>query len=189
MRETILFSKTIRKLLSVFVTNPQERFYLRQLSALTGCSLRPVQLALKKLENAGLLNYKKEANIKFYSLNKENPIYSEIKSIILKTEAVGEVLRQGLKNLKEIKCAFIYGSVAKDRERRGSDIDICIIGKVNLNALSALTAQLEEKLKREVSCVTFSPGEWETAKKEKKAFVKDILKSKKILLIGKPNEL
>lgn len=189
MEGSFLFSKTIRKFLSVFVTSPQERFYLRQLCALTGSSLRPAQLALRKLESAGILICQKEANIKFYSLNKESPIYPEIKSIILKTEAIGDVLRQGLKNLKDIRCAFIYGSVAKDKERSGSDIDLCIIGKVDLNALTSLTSQLEEKLKREIATLTFSPQEWKKAKKEKRAFIRDILKNKKITLIGNPDEL
>ncbi len=189
MRESILFSKTIRSLLSVFVTNPKDRFYLRQLCVLIGSSPRPVQLALHKLERAGILNSQREANIKFYLLNKKSPIYPEIKNIILKTEAIGEALRQGLKNLKNIKCVFIYGSVAKDKERLGSDIDICIIGKINLTALSRVTAQLEEKLKREISVVTFSPKEWEKALDEKKAFAADILKNKKIILIGELNEL
>jgi predicted nucleotidyltransferase len=188
MRESILFSKSIRNLLSVFVTNPKDRFYLRQLCVLIGSSPRPVQLALRKLESAGILIPQREANIKFYSLNKESPIYPEIKSIILKTEAIGDVLRKGLKNLKDIKCAFIYGSVAKDRERPGSDIDICIIGKVDLSALSSLTSQLEEKLKREIATVTFSPREWKKAKRDKKAFIRDILKNKKITLMGKPDE-
>lgn len=185
MRESILFSKSIRNLLSIFVTNSKDRFYLRQLCVLTGSSPRPIQLALKKLENAGILLYQKEANIKFYSLNKESPIYHEIKSIILKIEAIGEVLRGGFRNLKEIKCAFIYGSVAKDKEKTSSDIDICLIGEVDIDALSKITAQLEEKLKREISTVTFTPEEWKRAKGEKKAFVVDILKSKKIILIGK----
>lgn len=188
MRELILFSKTIRNLLSVFVTNPNNRFYLRQLCGITNTSPRPVQLALKKLEKAGILNSKGEANIKFYTLNKVNPIYPEIKSIILKTEAIGETLRKSLKNLKNIQCAFIYGSVAKDDERAGSDIDICIIGKVDLRSLSKVTAYLEKKLKREISVITFSPEEWEKAINEKKAFAMDILRNKKIILAGALNE-
>lgn len=189
MKETFLFSRTIRKLLSVFVTNPKDRFYLRQLCVLTSISPRPVQLALRKLENTGILKSQKEANIKFYFLNKQSPIYPEIKGIILKTEAVGEVIRKVLKNLKDIQCAFIYGSVAKDKERAGSDIDICIIGKVNLNALSSLTSLIEERLKREISFVTFSPKEWKNAIAQHRVFVMNILKNRKINLIGKPDEL
>ncbi|MFH1338325.1 MAG: nucleotidyltransferase domain-containing protein [Candidatus Omnitrophota bacterium] len=189
MRESILFSKTIRNILSVLVTNPKDRFYLRQLCTLIGSSPRPVQLALRKLERAGILNSEKQANIKFYYLNKQCPIYPEIKSIILKTEAIGDALRKGLKKLRNVQCAFIYGSVAKDKERTGSDIDICVIGKVNLNALSRITARLEEKLKREISTVTFGSGEWRKAIDEKKAFAVDILKNKKIILIGKPDEI
>jgi predicted nucleotidyltransferase len=184
MKENILFSKTIRNVLSVLVTNAKDRFYLRQLCVLTGSSPRPMQLALRKLENAGILTSQKEANIKFYSLNKQSPIYPEIRSIILKTETIGQTLRQHLKPLKNIQCAFIYGSVAKDEQRSGSDIDLCIIGEVDLHDLSPLTSRLEDKLKREISTVTFSPQDWKKAIDEKKAFAMNILKSKKIILMG-----
>jgi predicted nucleotidyltransferase len=184
MRESILFSKTIRSLLAVFITNPKERFYLRRLCAITGISPRPVQLALAKLERAGILNSEREANIKFYAVNESSPIYPEIKSIILKTEAVGASLKEAFKDLKKVKCAFIYGSVAKGKERSGSDIDICVIGETGMDALSRTTAKLEEKLKREISVVTFSPREWKAAIRGKKAFAMDILKGKKIILFG-----
>lgn len=183
-----MFSKTIRKILAILVTNPEKRFYLRQLSELTSISLRPVQLALKRLVEEDILYVQKQANIKFYLLNKKNPIYPEIKSIILKTEAVGEVLKEELKNIENIKCAFIYGSVAKNKERKSSDIDLCIVGEVNMNQLSDATAALEEKIGREVNVVTFSEEEWEKAVLDKKAFVLDLIKNKKVMLIGEMNE-
>jgi len=188
MKEDMLFSNTMRKILAVFVTSPKERFYLRQLCILIDSAPRPIQLALGKLERTGILNSKREANIKFYSLNEASPIAPEMKSIILKTEAVGSVLRGGLKGLGSVKCAFIYGSAAKGKERQGSDIDICIIGEVDLSELSRVTAKLEEKLKREVSVVTFGPEEWQKAISAKKAFAMDILKNKKIILMGKLDE-
>ncbi|MCM8831902.1 MAG: nucleotidyltransferase domain-containing protein [Candidatus Omnitrophica bacterium] len=188
MNELILFSKTIRKLLLIFFTNPNKQFYLRQLCTLINSAPRPLQLALQKLEKAGILNSQKQANLKLYFLNKKNPIYFELKNIILKTEAIGDILAKNLKSLKNIKCAFIYGSVAKNKERANSDIDICIIGEVDQTALDKIIVKLEEKLKREISVVTFSPQEWKTAIKEKKAFVINILQNKKIILIGKLNE-
>lgn len=187
--QSTLFSGTIRRLLVVFVTGPGQRFYLRQLCQLINSSPRPVQLGLQKLEKAGILKAQKEANIKFYSLNKESPIYEEIKGIVLKTDAVGETLRAGLRDIKDIKCAFIYGSVARDKERKGSDIDIVIIGNVDAARLSRAVSKLEEDLKREVSVITFSVKEWKAALNSKKAFVMDVLKNKKLILIGSLDEI
>ena len=189
VNESKLFYNTVRRLLTVFVTSPGQRFYLRQLCRFINSSPRPVQLGLQKLEGLGILKSLKEANVKFYSLNKESPIYTEIKGIILKTEAVGETLRRGLKDLKDIQCAFIYGSISKNRERSGSDIDIAIIGDVNTALLSKTVRRLEEGLKREVSVVTFSTKEWKIALGSKKAFVMDILKNKKLILVGSLNEI
>jgi len=189
VNEPRLFSNIVRRLLTVFVSSPSQRFYLRQLCRLINSSPRPVQLGLRKLEGLGILKSQKEANIKFYSLNKESPIYTEIKNIILKTDAIGETLRKGLKGLKNIKCAFIYGSVSRDKERNGSDIDIAIIGDVDTALLSKTVRRLEERLKREVSVVTFSSKEWKKALNSKKAFVTNILKNKKLILMGSLDEI
>lgn len=189
MLDAIIPSKTANKLLIIFVMNPEKRFYLRQLSRMTAISLHPIQIALAKLEKAGILSSKREANLKYYQINKKSPIYEDVRSIVLKTEGVGDLLREELRKLKNIKCAFIYGSLAKDKMKSSSDIDLCIIGEVKMDDLAQVVRHLEERLRREVSIVTFTPSEWKKKYRDRNAFLRDILKDKRIILIGKIDEI
>ena len=85
----ILFSTNTRvKLITRFVTRPKERFYLRQLERLLGESLTPLRRELVRLEKFGFLTSKMEGNQKYYAVNEGFPIYSELKSIILKTHGI-----------------------------------------------------------------------------------------------------
>jgi len=189
MIDTIVSSKTANKLLAIFVTHPQKEFYLRQLSRMSASSLRPTQLALAKLTKACILTSRRQANFKYYKINRKSPIYDEVRNIILKTEGVGKLLEQELKGLRDITCAFIYGSLARDKMKASSDIDICLIGNIRMDDLAHVVRRLEDKLSREVSMVTFTPSEWRKKLKSRNAFIKDILKSKKIKLIGDIDEV
>ena len=59
-----------------------------------------------------------------FALNKQNPVYEEIKNIIQKTEGVVKLLKDAVEGVKGVRVAFIYGSLAKGEERQDSDIDI-----------------------------------------------------------------
>jgi len=88
---------------------------------------------LTKLAKIGFLNSAPSANQIYYSLNDKFPLYPELKSIVLKTSGMGDVLREYLGKAARIKYAFIYGSVARDTEKESSDIDLMIIGDIQLN--------------------------------------------------------
>jgi len=85
-----LFSSRVRvKLLTIFLTNPDARFYTRELSRLLDESPYAVQRELRRLKSVGLLEVEPEANIKYYAVDKSCPIYPELKSIVLKTTGLG----------------------------------------------------------------------------------------------------
>lgn len=189
MLEKLFGSKTIVEILTILFTNPNKRFYLRELSNLTALYPHSVASALIKLEEAKIVLTKKKGNLKYFSLNKENPLYPELKNIILKTTGVGEAFREGLKDLGEIKAAFIYGSVASGKEEITSDIDLMLIGEIDLDKANELISNLERKLGREINYTVFTPSEWEKRKKKRSGFVKDVLDKKKIFLIGNRNDI
>lgn len=82
-------------------------------------------------------------------------------------------MRQALKDVPGVAAALIYGSVAKGRERLTSDIDVFILGKPDRNRLAAV---LQE-------------AEWQARHLSRDAFVKELLRSPKIFLLGDDNVL
>jgi predicted nucleotidyltransferase len=180
----LLTSSTRARLLTLFLTHPTEEYYLRELSRRTGQSLRAVQHELPRLERLGLLIVHQRGRQKLYRANEQHPLFPELKRIVYKTAKLGDVLREAIEGIEGVEAAFVYGSVAKGRERPGSDVDLMVIGKPDPDLLHQAVRKAEETLGREVSLATMSPEEWQSRHASRDAFVTELLKSEKIILIG-----
>ena len=64
-----------------------------------------------------------------------------------------------------------------------------IIGNPDITKLNNKISLLENKLKREINHVIYSPEEYQLKKRENSQFVLDILKKPKIILIGDESDL
>ncbi len=185
MLEALITSKVKRKLLALFFANPENEFYIRQLSRKLDEETNAVRRELQMLENAGILVSRTEGNLKLYKVNKKCPVFSELKGLILKTEGIGTILQKELKG-KGIIFAFIYGSYAEGRERKGSDIDLMVIGDVPVDEFNLIISGLERKMGRDINYVIYPEGEF--VKKLSSGFIQDVVKGKKIMIIGEENE-
>jgi predicted nucleotidyltransferase len=185
-----LFSSNVRvALLTHFFSHPDERFYARELARRLEEHYNAVWRELSNLEAIGLLASEEDAGAKYYRLNPEFPIYEELKRIILKTTGLGQTLREALKQLGVVDWAFIYGSVAAGDEDLLSDIDLMLVGEVDLMALSEVIAGLEDQLGRPINYLVLSQAELVQRSAEGEPFITNVLAGPKILLIGEENAL
>ena len=116
-------------------------------------------------------------------------IKEELKSIILKTIALGERIKELIKKTKNIKYAFIYGSVAKGEEDIKSDIDLMVIGNIDEIKLQEKIQQIESKISRTINYTLMNIEEFKKRLNEKEPFLMRILEDKKIEIIGSENEI
>jgi predicted nucleotidyltransferase len=183
-----LFSSNTRvKLLTLFFTNIGKDFYLREIEKLIKENITSIRRELISLKKIGLFDEYLKGNNKYYKLNKNFPLYSELKNIIFKTTGIKGVLEQTLKKQKNIKLSFIYGSYAKGIENEKSDIDLMIIGSPDYNQILKSLKNIEKKLNREIDFVIYEEKEF--AKKIKdNYFVRTVVESPKINLINDVDE-
>jgi predicted nucleotidyltransferase len=183
-----LFSSRVRvRLLTIFLLNPDVRLHASALTQSVGAQYNAVWKELNNLERAGVLVSAPSANTKVYSVNSRCPILPQLRGIILKTVGIGDTLRQALTNLGSVDAAFIYGSFASDEADSQSDIDVMIIGKVDLTRLAPIVARLEKDLGRAVNYIAYAPDEWR--EKQREPFIVNVLSSPKIMLIGDEDAL
>lgn len=182
-------SKLRKELLNLYFTNPDKKYYLRELERILDFSVGNIRRELIKLKNTGLFLVEKKGNLTYYYLNKSYPLLSEIKSIVLKTAGAPGELKESLKKMKGIEYAFIYGSFAKVEEKENSDIDLLIIGKVDESKLIDKIKILEKKLQREIIFTLYEKNDFIKKKKEGNPFILEVIKEKKIFLIGDEDEL
>lgn len=184
MLEKLFTSKTRVKLLTLFLLNPETEMYVREIVRRVDENNNAVRRELKNLEEIGLLSSMKKGNLRYYTVNKKMSIFSELTNIILKTEAVGKILTENLIRLGKIRAAFIYGSFAEGSAGGKSDIDLFIIGRVNEGELIRNIDKLEKQLSREINYVLFTEEEVNERIKNKDPFIINVLKEKKVMLMG-----
>jgi len=175
-----LFPKTKRSLLALMFLHPDERYYIRQIEKLTGVSQGALQRELKSMVEMGILRAEKSGHQTFYSVNKLNPIYKELHSIVFKTFGVVDVLKNALK---------LYGSVAKGEDTARSDIDIIVVGTETFGNISVALSKHEESLGREINMTVYTPREFKSKFAEKNHFIRSVIKSQKIMLIGEEDDV
>ncbi|MFH1424436.1 MAG: nucleotidyltransferase domain-containing protein [archaeon] len=175
------------EILKELLFNPQGDFYLSDLARTTGTAPIQTSKELENLESLNLVERKKVGKLTFYSINKNAPIYEDIKNIFLKTDSLGNFLRTRLKNY-EITHALIFGSFAAGEERKDSDVDLLIVGDINENALVKTVRECEKSLKREINYILWNRKEFEKRAREGHHLLRDIKEKSMIMLAGDENE-
>jgi len=178
-----LFGRTRGAVLSILYGRVGKNFYLRQLARLTDIALGPVQREIRQLVEAGLVSKKTIGTQTLYSANRESPVFREIKGLVTKTVGMHDVLVEALSPLRdEINLAFVYGSIARSREREHSDVDVMVVGKVDFGVIVEKLRDAEKTLNREINPTVYSIREF--SKKLRGNFLKTVLAEKKLFIIG-----
>lgn len=139
---------------------------------------------------AGLLTRTQRGNQVYYQANRQSPIFLEVKSLIVKTAGVADVLRAALEGLSNrMQVAFLYGSVAEGADKISSDVDLLVIGRVTFGEVAEAVGMIQEKLRREVNPSVYSAEEFRKKVLARHHFLKAVLKGSKIFLIGGEDEL
>lgn len=111
-----------------------------------------------------------------------------MKGFVLKTVGIAGQIRSALKGINGLDFAFIYGSIAKGEENALSDVDLIVVGEVNLDELDKMLNVLEEKLGRTINYLLYHKKEFREKKRKKDGFIIDISKDEKIWLFGSEDE-
>lgn len=182
----LLFSSQARvEILKIFLLNPTISYYQRELEQHTKLPIRAIQRELTRMVELGLLEKRISGNRNYYQVNRDFPIFLELKSIFLKTYGIGKALRKSLKEREKINFAFIYGSYAKNQENITSDIDLFVIGNITSRKLSSYLSKLKSDFNREINFSLYSLQEFAKEIKNKNHFIMSILKEPKIFIMGK----
>jgi predicted nucleotidyltransferase len=139
---------------------------------------------LVRLEKLGILTSEQRGISKEYHVNPTCPIAPELRSIVLKTEGAGIVIKEKLQEVGSVKEAFIYGSYASGDSDAQSDLDVMIIGDIDLDQLAPVISELERELSRPINYVIYSQEEWKDKAALKDPFWENVTGAPKIMLIG-----
>lgn len=185
-----LFGKSRMSVLALIYGQPDQAFYLRQIVRASGGGVGAIQRELKQLTDAGIIRRSVRGNQVHFQANAGCPIFGELKSILVKTWCVADVLRGAFAPLcNRIRIALVFGSVARGHQKADSDVDLLVVGDVAFGEVVAALADAQQELSREVNPTVYSSAEFVAKMASGHHFLRSVLKREKVFLIGDDNDL
>lgn len=181
----ILFSSYRRQVLALLLLRPDETFYVREISRMTGVPAGSLHRELKLLSEAGLLLRRRVGNQVRYQANRDCPIFPELAGIFRKTAGLVDVLREALAPLgSTIDLAFVFGSFAQGKDRSTSDVDVFVVGTAPFAQVVGALAQSHNRLGREVNPIVMPPDTVQAKYEGHDRFLSRVAREPKLFLIG-----
>jgi predicted nucleotidyltransferase len=172
-----------------FLLHPEARSHVRALASEIDAQYSAVWRELNNLEEAGLLQSETMGGRRVFTLNRRFPIISELRGILLKTIAAGDLVRGSLGELRGLRAAFIFGSFAEGQVDADSDLDLMLVGDLDVAEVTPVIEELEKRLAREVNYVLLTQKEWEFRLEEEDSFATNLRDAPKVMLIGTQDDL
>jgi predicted transcriptional regulator len=177
-----LFSSNARvKLLRTFLLNPDEEFFIRELTRKLDEQINSVRRELDNLKKIGLLKSRVRNRKKYYYINKDFLIYSELRDIFLKAGSNDEQMGRAIAKMGQVDFLLLSGVyVGQD-----ASVDLLLVGEVDKKKLQAY---LDESVngKKDVKFTIISKKDFLYRLECKDKFVHEIMSGdKNIIMINK----
>ena len=184
----LLSSRTRAEIFRLLFSATGEELHVREIERRSGLNDSTLRQELRKLVRLDLVQSRRDSNRVYYRAKTENPLYPEIRNLVLKTSGLSDVLRSALTD-KRIQVAFVFGSIASGEEKAGSDVDLMVIGPLGLRDVSRLLSGIEERVGREVNPHVLREEEFRKRIRAKEHFVSSVMETPKIFIVGSHREL
>ncbi len=186
--QDFMISRVRVKILELFFTNPDEMYYVREITRKAKEEINAVRRELDRLLGAGILKSEQRGNRLYYLLNKRYFFYQELQQMISKNTGIGRKIRRYRRKLGSIKYVMFAGRFVRKKPVAQGQVDMLIIGDVVLAELSNLIKQEESELGREINYAVFSEEEFEFRKQRRDPFIMDVLYESRVMVIGNEDD-
>jgi predicted nucleotidyltransferase len=180
-----LLGEVRQAVLGILFVAPDEPLHVREIIRRAGAGQGAVQRELQRLHGAGLLVREERGNQVCYRPDRSAPVFAELRSLVLKTSGLANVLGEALRPVADsIAVAFVYGSIASGEASAASDVDLFVVGDVDDLALHEAIETAEQVLSRSVNYTLMSTSEFVERFAEPEGFVRRVLDGPRIPIIG-----
>lgn len=195
--EQLFGSKTRARLLNVFFHNPEEQFFVRELTRRIDAQLNSVRRELQNLIEIGLIKEivakeeqrgRKSPNEKkrYYQANTEFDLFSEMKALLKKVQLmVKKNLVQEIDENGSIMLLILTGRFVDVKE---IPVDFLIVGEIDEKTLQKLLHAFEVEFGEEMNFTLLTREEFSYRKQVSDRFLSTILKSNHVVMINRLKE-
>lgn len=195
MLEHLFGSRTRVKLLVLFLRNPLEPMFVREITRRVDTQINAVRRELSNLVKLGLIKElaapaesgKREPGLKkkFYCVNQDFKLLSEISALVMRAQVLLEgKLDQEILQLGDVRYLAFLGSFLGET----APVDLFIVGKIDQTRLKALLRSSEEVLGFEIDFSVMLLDEFRYRKEMTDKFLYAILEAHKNVVLDRLNE-
>jgi len=188
MLEKLFISEVRVKILILLLRDSEERLHVREIVRRVGTEINAVRRELSRLTKLGLLRKQPVKNRLYYRVNREFVFYPELVGLIAKETGLGRAILEKRKELGEVEFAMLARGLVEGRVATVEEVDLLLVGKVNLDLLAALVNRAEEEHGHEINYTVMDSEEFKFRHSRKNPFLMKVLMQPRIVLIGDESE-
>lgn len=145
MLKSLFGSQTRVKLLQIFLLNPENEYFVRELTRKLNEQINSVRRELMNLKKIGFLKHHDRNRKKYFFVNKGFILYEDLKNIILKTQDTKFDIAKNLAKLGKIDLLILTGAFAGDP--KSAPVDLLIVADIDKQKLENY---LEQNVNKDV---------------------------------------
>lgn len=150
-----LGSQASVKILELFCKNPEQEFYSKEVQKKLDLSKATTIKWLKRLSKRGLLNESSSGRRKYYNLCWGNPLARQVRVLFTLSELI-----PALKEVSDIRSAYLVGPAARGTDPPNSPIDLLILKRGGSRRIQETLTHLSSKIGREIEAKIMFPVEY-----------------------------
>lgn len=180
----IITSEVRIKLLIELFSETRKHLYVRELTRRVGTEINAVRRELKRLHKAGIIKKEKRGNRLYYILRKDHPFYYELTAMVAKEVGIGKSIIDNMESLGKVKLALISSEYTEGRQAKENELDLLVVGEINLDKLSEIVKEVSALSKREINYTVLEEKEFDYLKSRRDVFLLSFLIAPNIFLGG-----
>jgi DNA-binding transcriptional ArsR family regulator len=184
-----MISKVRVKMLELLFRNPNELYYVRQITRLIDEEINAVRRELDRMSECGIVKSEKRGNRLYYYLNKQYDYYPELLRLVTKSFGLGKAIKKKRQEIGNPRFVMFSSKFAQHRHRGRDEVDILLVGNIHQQQLEPLVKAEEQLREHEINYTIMSADEFDFRKTRRDPFVNEILSGGRIMVIGDEDAL
>lgn len=190
MLEQLFGSQTRVKLLQLFLNNPSDQFYVRELTRILDCQINAIRRELQNLEEMGIVRSVEHADAndvveptkkKYYQADSKHILFPELRGMIEKAQFLME--KKFAESLKKTGTIYYLALTGPMVGEKSVSVDLLIVGTIDKPAFARAVSKFQKQIRREINYTLLDKDEFLYRRNVADRFLYSILDGKKIVLV------
>ena len=188
MIDALFGSKTRVKLLHLFLNNPGQAFYVREITRLIGEQINSVRRELANMLEVGIITSSNKDNKLYYEVNQRYDYYVPMRVIfgdqkVIATSDSSEITEAWKSLLRELPGARLIVAAGVLVRGSASRVDLLIYGSVDQDKVESVVASIEQIVSREITYSVVSYDELYYRLSVRDKFISSVLSGKHRIIV------